>query len=94
MLTINRKTQKLTKIKAKDLYNKKQKFIIRAGIQDKKGINLPDNLLRLLVWMSADGNKPKESSNLVRFRLFKERKIKKASHYRLMFGKRCFFIIH
>lgn len=77
MLTIYRKTQKLTKIKAKDLYNKKQKFIIRAGVQEKEGINLSDNLLRLLVWMSADGNKPKESSDLVRFRLFKERKIKR-----------------
>lgn len=77
MLTINKKTNKIRKIEAQDLYNKKQKFLIRAGVQEKEGLKLSDNLLRLLVWISADGNRPKENSNLTRFRLFKERKIKR-----------------
>lgn len=77
MLTIYRKTKKLTKIKAKDLYNKKQKFLVRAGIQEKSGVDLSDNLLRLLVWIAADGSRPKENLNLIRFHLFKERKIKR-----------------
>lgn len=75
MLTIHRKTKKITKVKAKDLYNKKQKFLIRAALQDKGGISLSDNLLRLLVWISADGNKPHKTTNLIRFRLYKQRKI-------------------
>ena len=77
MLTIYKKTKKITKIKAKDLYNKKQKFLIRAGLQDKKGLDLSDNLLRLLVWISADGNISNKTSNLVRVHLYKHRKIER-----------------
>ena len=77
MLTIYRKTKKITKIKAKDLYNKKQKFLVRAGLRGNKGLNLSDNLLRLLVWISADGNRPNPNTNLIRFGLYKERKIER-----------------
>lgn len=77
MLIINREKQQYKKIAAKDLYTKLQKFIVRAGIQEKEGLNLSDDLLRLLVWISADGNRPKKTTKLVRFRLFKERKIKR-----------------
>lgn len=75
MLIINKQTLAVKKIPAKELYNKKQKVIIRAAIQEKKGVELSDNLLRLLVWISADGNRPKSSSSLIRFCLYKKRKI-------------------
>lgn len=80
MLVINKKIKKISKVKAKDLYNKKQKYLLRAGEQDKKGIELSDDLLRLLVWISADGNRPNPRSNLIRFNLHKYRKIERLEY--------------
>ena len=50
-----------------------KKEFIRAGFQVTDGIPLSDDLVRLLVWIAADGNKC--NRDLIRFFLKKERKI-------------------
>ena len=77
MLLFNKENGKLQKMSAEKVYARKQKVIVRAAQQNKEGLNLTDDLLRLLVWISADGNRPNSNSNLIRFYLHKKRKIER-----------------
>lgn len=56
-----------------DFIQHSKKEFIRAGFQKESSIPLSDDLIRLLVWISADGNKA--NKDLIRFFLKKERKI-------------------
>lgn len=58
-----------------ELIQHSKKSFIRAGYQKTNKIPLTNDLIRLLVWVSADGNKT--NSNLIRFCLKKKRKIKR-----------------
>lgn len=61
-------------ITADKLHHIKTKRFVLAGQSNNKGVNLSDDMLRLLVWITADGHK--DNTSLIRFRLHKERKIK------------------
>lgn len=56
-----------------ELIQHSKKSFIRAGYQVTDGIPLTDDMIRLLVWIAADGNKV--NTDLIRFCLKKERKI-------------------
>jgi hypothetical protein len=49
------------------------RVFIKAGLLNKDGLSLSDDLLRLMVWTAADGSLC--NSSLIRFGLYKERKI-------------------
>lgn len=70
----NRTNKKINKFIAKDLIKKCKRIFIKSGILNKNEYLIKDDYIRLLVWISADGNLC--NSNLCRIKLFKERKKK------------------
>jgi ribosomal protein L24E len=68
---------------AEELYqNPVDKDFVSSGFLARKGIDLTDNELRLLVWMVADGNMDldkRDGKIQTRFKLAKKRKIKRLS---------------
>lgn len=64
---------KYKKFLAKDFTNLSRRKLIKSGVLKKEGINISNDLLRLLIWIAADGSI--SNSNLVRIRIFKNRKI-------------------
>jgi hypothetical protein len=57
---------------AKDLVVREKRSFIKAGILKRNWFNISDNMIKLLVWIAADGNIC--NSDLCRIRVFKQRK--------------------
>jgi len=74
LLGFNKDTNKLEEFDAKYLYQtkKRYKFMCSALDNNSKGLNIKEELLRLLVNISADGS---IEDNSIRFHLKKDRKI-------------------
>lgn len=61
-------------IYAKDFFNKDRSNVILSGILNTSGISLDDNLLKLYIYIAADGSF-NDNTKLSRLRVFKIRKI-------------------
>lgn len=74
-VTRNTKNIKYRKFLANKLDNINKRTFIRAGyLKEPHGLNISDNMLKLVIWITADGSLC--NSDLVRIRLLKSRKIK------------------
>ncbi len=73
MLTMTAKKNKFKIMTAKEFAKSGTRYFLRAGDINNKGLNLQDDMLKLLVWISADGSI--YNTDLVRLRLYKKRKI-------------------
>lgn len=63
------------KFLATDIDKLSKRNFIKSGYLKQKGLNLSDNLLRLMIWVVADGSLC--NSSLIRIQLYKERKIQR-----------------
>lgn len=73
LIVKNRKNNLNKKILAKDIVKTKRRTFIKSGEMGRVGLNIREDILRLLVWIASDGSI--YNTNLIRIRLEKKRKI-------------------
>lgn len=74
MIHFSRDGKRMYKDAAAQFFAQSRRTFLRAGVRDSHGLNLSNALIQLLVLIAADGTVVTET-DLVRFRLWKERKL-------------------